>query len=164
MRGARCAALVASLLVLLAGAPGTADTAPAPATTAAPTGYLPVASWQLLAEVNKHRRARGLVPLKVDTPLAATARTWSERMAARGVVTHNDALFTPAGRQQVGMRLLGENVGWNHTVLAPHGAFVVSPGHRRNIDYPAFRVAGFAVVRDRHGRLWSTEVFGTPRS
>jgi uncharacterized protein YkwD len=85
-------------------------------------------------------------------------------MVARDVVAHNDALFTRTGRQRVGMRLLGENVGWNYSVLAQHRAFMVSPGHRRNVEYAAFRVAGFAVVRDSRGRLWSTEVFGTPRS
>jgi uncharacterized protein YkwD len=161
-------AVLAALLVVVAGTPTLAQTAvvpaPAPAPSAAPTGYLPVASWQLLAEVNKHRRARGLVALKVDPRLAATARAWSERMAARNVLGHNDALFTTLGRQRIGMRLLGENVGWNRTVLAQHQAFMVSSGHRRNIDYAAFRVAGFAVVRDSRGRLWSTEVFGTPRA
>lgn len=168
MHRLRRTAVVAALLVAVAGAPGLAESvpapAPAPAPAAAATGYLPVASWQLLAEVNKHRRARGLVALRVDPRLAATARAWSERMAARGIVAHNDAMFTSAGRQRIGMRLLGENVGWNYTVLAQHRAFMLSPGHRRNIDYPAFRVAGFAVVRDGRGRLWSTEVFGTPRA
>jgi uncharacterized protein YkwD len=163
----RVAIASAAVLVLLAGTPTLAQTttvpAPAPAPTAAPTGYLPVASWQLLAEVNKHRRARGLVALKVDPALAATARAWSERMAARGVLSHNDALFTTLMKQRLNLRLVGENVGWNYSVLAQHKAFMASAGHRRNIEYPAFRVAGFAVVRDSRGRLWSTEVFGALR-
>ena len=162
----RLAAAAAAALVLVAGAPSLADSAPAPAPapapTAAPTGYLPVASWQLLAEVNKHRRARGLVALKVDPALAATARKWSESMASRNLLAHNDAMFTTASRQRLRLRILGENVGWNYSVAAQHRAFMISPGHRRNIDYAAFRVAGVAVVRDSRGRLWATEAFGAP--
>jgi uncharacterized protein YkwD len=160
----RLIGVLAAAVVLVAGAPSLAGTtAPAPAPSAGPAAvYLPVASWMLLAEVNKHRRARGLVALQVDQRLAATAQSWSQQMAARQVVSHNDAMFSSSSRQRLGMRLLGENVGWNHTVLAQHQAFVASPGHRRNIEYPAFRSAGFAVVRDGAGRLWSTEVFGTP--
>ena len=160
----RCAVALAALLVLVTGAPTlAASSPPSPAPSAAPTGYLPVASWQLLAEVNKHRRARGLVALKVDPGLAATARAWSEGMARRNVLAHNDAMFTTASRQRLGMRLLGENVGWNYSVTAQHKAFMSSPGHRRNIEHAAFRVAGVAVVRDARGRLWATEAFGTPR-
>lgn len=166
----RAVSVLATLAVLAAGAPTLAATAPAtapapaPVQTAAPVGYLPVASWQLLAEVNKHRRARGLVALKVDPGLAATARAWSLRMAARNALAHNDAMFSTASRQRLGMRMLGENVGWNYSVAAQHKAFMVSPGHRRNIDHRAFRVAGFAVVRDARGRLWTTEAFGTRTS
>jgi uncharacterized protein YkwD len=164
-RLARATTALAAVLGLLLAAPSLAATpAPSPAPAAAPTGYLPVASWQLLAEVNKHRRERGLVALKVDPGLAATARAWTERMAARDVLAHNDAMFSTASRQRLGMRLLGENVGWNHGVLAQHRAFMASPGHRRNIDHASFRVAGFAVVRDARGRLWATEAFGTPRA
>lgn len=158
--------LLAAALVLAAGAPSLASTsspAPAPTVSAAPTGYLPVASWMALAEVNKHRRARGLAPLSVDQRLASTARAWSERMAARQVVSHNDAMFSTASRERLSMRLLGENVGWNTSVLAQHRAFLASPGHRRNVEHTAFRVAGFAVVRDRAGRLRTTQAYGTRR-
>ena len=157
----RLLVLLAAVLVLVGGAP-TLATTPSPAPSAAPAGYLPVASWMLLAEVNKHRRARGLVPLRVDAGLASTARAWSEQMAARQVVAHNDAMFSTASRQRLRMRLLGENVGWNTSVLAQHQAFLASPGHRRNVEHAAFRVAGFAVVRDRNGRLWTTQAYGTP--
>lgn len=166
----RAAVALGLLAVLATGAPTLAGTTPAPAPvttapaavgTAAPVGYLPVASWQLLAEVNKHRRARGLVALKVDPGLAATARAWSLRMSERNVLSHNSAMFTTASRQRLGMRMLGENVGWNYSVAAQHKAFMASAGHRRNIEHASFRVAGFAVVRDARGRLWTTEAFGT---
>ena len=164
-------ALTAVLSVVAAGPVVATETSvpgptapPGPAPSVAPqTGYLPIASWQLLAEVNTYRRSKGLVALKVDAGLASAARAWSERMVARNVLSHNDALFTTASRDRLGMRALGENVGYNTSVLAQHRAFMASPGHRMNLDYAAFRSAGFAVVRDSRGWLWTTEDFGTPR-
>ena len=165
-KGLRAAAVAAAMGVLFLVAPAAAEDqpAPAPTSTSAPTGYLSTATWQLLAEVNKHRRAKGLVQLTVDKGLASEARTWGERMARTGVLSHNDALFSTSSRQRLNMRLLGENVGVNTGVAAQHKAFLASSGHRRNIEYAAFRVAGFAVVRDVNGRIWAVEDFGTRRS
>jgi uncharacterized protein YkwD len=162
----RAAAAAAVLAVLAVGTPSNAEEspAPAPAPAAAPTGYLPTASWQLLAEVNKYRRAHGLRALTVDSKLAATARSWAERMAASGTLAHNDPLFSPASHKRLAMSRLGENVGFNFSVAAQHKAFLDSPHHRANVVLASYRVAGFAVVRDRNGYLWSTEDFGTPRS
>lgn len=164
-KGLRAAAVAAAMGVLFLAAPSTAEDAPAPASeqSAAPTGYLATATWQLLAEVNKHRRSKGLVQLTVDKGLAGEARTWAEQMARTDVLSHNDGLFSTASRQRLGMRLLGENVGVNTGVAAQHKAFMASRGHRVNIEYAAFRVAGFAVVRDANGRIWAVEDFGTRR-
>jgi uncharacterized protein YkwD len=157
----------AAALVLASGAASYADTTPAPAPSPAPApavGYSATGTWQLLALVNKHRRAIGQPALTVDPKLAAIARKWTEQMAASGVLRHNDALFTPASHQALGMKALGENVGWNYSVSAQDDAFLKSPLHRANIETRGFRVAGFAVVRGADGRIWSTEDFGTPNS
>jgi uncharacterized protein YkwD len=139
------------------------DTTPSPAPSAAPApGYSASGTWQLLALVNKHRRALGMPALTVDARLAAIARKHTESMAASGVLRHNDALFTPASHKALGMKVLGENVGWNYSVSAQDSAFLKSPLHRANIETRSFRVAGFAVVRGADGRIWSTEDFGTP--
>jgi uncharacterized protein YkwD len=162
----RAAAAAATLAVLAVGAPSHAETAPSPSPspTAAPTGYLPTASWQLLAEVNKYRRAHGLRALTVDSRLASAARSWAEHMAATGTLAHNDPLFSRSSHTRLSMSRLGENVGFNFSVAAQHKAFMDSPHHRANIVMSSYRVAGFAVVRDKNGYLWSTEDFGTPRS
>lgn len=162
----RAAAVAAALGVLLMATPSGAEEepAPAPAPTAAPTGYLSTATWQLLAEVNKHRRAKGLVQLTVDKGLANEARVWAERMARTDVLSHNDGLFSTTSRRRLSMRMLGENVGVNTGVAAQHQAFMASRGHRVNVEYAAFRVAGFAVVRDADGRIWAVEDFGTRTS
>lgn len=165
-RALRTAAAAAAIAVLFLAAPSIADEAPAPAPvpTAAPAGYLPTATWQLLAEVNKHRRAKGLVQLTVDRGLANEARLWAERMARSDLLSHNDALFSTTTRSRLSMRLLGENVGVNTGVVAQHKAFLASRGHRVNIEYASFRVAGFAVVRDTDGRIWAVEDFGTRKA
>jgi uncharacterized protein YkwD len=156
MRARWIVAAAASLL--LAGATASsaaAEPAPAP-------GYSATGTWQLLALVNSHRRALHLPPLTVDPRLAGVARQWAEELASSGDLRHDDALFTSSSHRALGMRVLGENVGWNYGVPAQDAAFLASPGHRANIELPAFRAAGFAVVRGGDGRIWSTEDFGAP--
>jgi uncharacterized protein YkwD len=160
----RWVAAAALGFALVTGSASYADgTAPSPSPTAAPApGYSASGTWQLLALVNKHRRALGMPALTIDTRLAAIARKHTESMAASGVLRHNDALFTSASHQALGMKAFGENVGWNYSVNEQDTAFLNSPLHRANIETRSFRVAGFAVVRGADGRIWSTEDFGTP--
>ena len=160
----RWVAAAAVGLALVTGGSAYADgstTSPAPSASPAP-GYSATGTWQLLALVNKHRRAMGLPALTVDTRLAAIARKHTEQMASSGVLCHNDALFTSASHKSLGMKAFGENVGWNYSVPEQDSAFLHSPLHRANIETGSFRVAGFAVVRGTDGRIWSTEDFGTP--
>ena len=160
----RIGAAVAALALVTLGAPSHADEpAPAPAPASAPKpGYVATGSWQLLAEVNATRKQHGLKPLVVDKRLAATARAWAERMATSGTLSHNDPLFSAASHRRLGIKRLGENVGFDISVPAQHKAFLASPHHRDNVLLASYRVAGFAVVRDKDGHLWSTEDFGTP--
>ena len=165
----RWVAAAATVLVVATGtssyATGASTASPSPSASPSPgasVGYSATGTWQLLALVNKHRRAMGMVALTIDDRLASIARVHTERMAATGNLQHNDALFTPASHQALGMKALGENVGWNYSVSAQDTAFLKSPGHRANIETRDFRVAGFAVVRGADGRIWSTEDFGTP--
>jgi uncharacterized protein YkwD len=161
----RWAAAAAIGFALVTGTASYADdtTSPSPEPSAAPApGYSATGTWQLMALVNKHRRAVGLPALTVDSRLAAVARKHTEQMAASGVLRHNDALFTASSHKTLGMKAFGENVGWNYSVGGQDSAFLNSPLHRANIETRSFRVAGFAVVRGADGRIWSTEDFGTP--
>lgn len=154
-----------AVTALVLGMTATSYAEDIPAPTAAPAvGYSATGTWQLLAKVNAHRRAMGLTPLKVNSKLAAAARTWTEHMAASGTLAHNDALFSRTSHQTLGMKSLGENVGWNYSVTAQDAAFLHSPLHRANVESKTFRSAGFAVVRGKDGRIWSTQDFGTPSS
>jgi uncharacterized protein YkwD len=166
---AAAAAAAAAALVLTTGGASYAGggTQPTPAASVTPAGppaagYSATGTWQLLALVNKYRRSAGLQPLTVDTRLANIARAHTERMAASNDLRHNDVLFTPVSHTALRMKALGENVGWNYSVTEQHAAFIKSAGHRANMRMGSFRVAGFAVVRDKNGRIWSTEDFGTP--
>jgi len=161
MRIPRLATAAAAALLIASGTASYADDAPAPAPAPTVT-YSSVGTWQLLALVNQRRHALGLPALKLDPRLAAIARRHAEQMAASGVLEHNDALFSTSSHHQLAMRMLGENVGWNYSVKAQHAAYLASPGHRANIQQPSFRAAGFAVVKDANGHVWSTEDFGTP--
>lgn len=161
-RWVTAAAIAASVAVAATtGATSYADTTPSPSPAPA-VGYSATGTWQLLALVNQHRHALGLPTLVVDAKLAAAARSWTEHMAATGDLAHNDALFSPASHRALGMRALGENVGWNYSVSAQDTAFLNSRYHRANIETRSFTVAGFAVVRGADGRIWSTEDFGAP--
>ena len=150
-------AVLTALLLGAGGATAYAGTSPSPT-----PGYSATGSWQLLAEVNQHRRAMGLRALAVDSRLAGIARSWADHMVATGTLAHNDAFFSTSSHRALGMRALGENVGWNYSVSAQGDAFLHSPGHRANIENGSFTVAGFAVVRGPDGRIWSVEDFGAP--
>ena len=162
----RIGAAVAALALVTLGTPSRADDtpppAPAPAATPAPAGYVATGTWQLLAEVNATRRQHGLRPLAVDKRLATAARTWAEHLASSATLAHNEPLFSAASHRRLGITRLGENVGFDVSVPAQHKAFLASPHHRANVLLASYRVAGFAVVRDSAGHLWSTEDFGTP--
>jgi uncharacterized protein YkwD len=161
-RISRLAAIPAAALLLATGTASRADEAQPTASPAPAVSYSPVGTWQLLALVNQRRHALGLPALKVDSRLAAIARRHAEQMAASGVLQHNDGLFSASSHHQLAMRMLGENVGWNFSVPAQHSAYLASAGHRANIQQRSFRVAGFAVVKDADGHVWSTEDFGSP--
>ena len=102
---------LAAAALVLAVATGTSSYADGPSPSPSPSpsiGYSATGTWQLLALVNKHRRAMGMPGLVVDNRLAAIARTHTEQMAATGDLRHNDALFTPASHRALGMKAFGE--------------------------------------------------------
>jgi uncharacterized protein YkwD len=161
----RCArvACCAALAAVLAGGLPAASAAGVPADVPA-KGYDAAATTRLYASVNAHRRSLGLRALAVDDRLAAVATSWTTKMAATRTLAHNDALFTPASHQALGIETFGENVGdtWAEERIEP--MFLASPHHRANIESPAWTLAGFAVVIDATGQYWITQDFGGPRA
>lgn len=88
--------------------------------------------------INASRANAGLGGLTVNLALTRVARTWSDRMAADGDISHNPQV---ANQVEGDWTRLGENVGFSSRsgttgaefVSRLHTAFMESPGHRANI-------------------------------
>jgi hypothetical protein len=125
--------------------------------------YDAVGTARLYTLVNTHRAAIGLRPLSLDRRLADVAKSWTLHMAATGVLSHNDALFTKTMHTTLGIKNFGENVAYASLGVDRANVILLeSPKHRENIENGAFAVGGFAVYQDAKGVTWVTEDFGTP--
>ena len=122
----------------------------------------PVAAGQLLLLANAERSAAGLPMLEGRYDVTEVAFGHSRRMAAAGDLFHNDEYFTPAVRQRLGARTLGENVAQNRSADDAHRRLMLSPAHRDNLLNPRFTVVGMAVVRTADGTGYITQDFVEP--
>jgi putative cell wall-binding protein len=108
--------------------------------------------------VNSERAKAGLRPLRIDVRLVATARTWSERMARDGRLSHDPNLRSgvPAGADT-----WGENVGratGEGAVETVHRSFMASEAHRRSILSTRYTDVGIGVTI-RGAEVWVTQRF-----
>jgi uncharacterized protein YkwD len=119
----------------------------------------PAARTTMLCLVNAQRAANGRRPLRRNRKLARSARRHSRDMVANRYFAHD----SPAGatlRDRVArtgwMRsrrpwAIGENLAWGTSTLAPPAAimatWMASPGHRRNLLDPRFRVIGIGIAQ-----------------
>jgi uncharacterized protein YkwD len=106
--------------------------------------------------VNQERAAKGLQPLVAHAGLRAAARAHAVEMFAYGFFSHRSrdgrTVEDRVRGQGLRARLLAENLAHARDVPAAHRALMASAGHRRNILFPEFRLAGLAVVDgDLHG-------------
>jgi uncharacterized protein YkwD len=118
--------------------------------------------------VNVHRAALGLKALAVSPTLTASA-TWKARhMATYNYMAHQD--IAPPIARSAGDRIAacgypsaawGENIaaGWP-SAAAVLNAWLQSPGHRANIENPAFVVTGSGVAAAANGTLAWAQDFG----
>lgn len=127
-------------------------------------------AWDLLVELNRFRAAQGLPSLGWDEGLATTARAHAADMFAAGYFEHR----TPEGfshLDRVGILnrdfcgQAAENLAFRDggvELTRPHriqSMWEASPGHRANLINPAFREAGFGVVR-RAGKVYVVGLYG----
>jgi uncharacterized protein YkwD len=134
-----------------------------PAAGALPADCTPAATWPaaqpdlagaVVALVNAHRVDMGLQPLQASPSLTASAAWKARHMAALQYFAHDDP--APPAARSVAERLgvCGyANAGWGENIamgyLTPPdvvAAWLASPGHRANIEDPAFRATGVAVA------------------
>lgn len=120
---------------------------PPPAATPPPGSADDAGAARLLELLNDARGRAGVPPLSRRPDVDSVAVDHSGRMAAAGRIWHNDDYFTAESRARLGARTLGENVAFNGSVEDAHRRLMASPGHRRNILSPAFRIVGLGVVR-----------------
>jgi uncharacterized protein YkwD len=104
----------------------------------------------LLTVMNEARMAHGLRPLQADWRLEHAAREHSSKMLRTGVLFHG---AFDARIRRVGVRAprVGENLAWGagrfsraRTVVR---MWLASPGHRRNLLDPGYRLVGVGALR-----------------
>lgn len=126
---------------------------PPPSTTSNPGGPNGDMESQFASLVNSYRSGNGLGGLTRDGSLDSYARSWSERLAANGGLSHSDI-----GSLLGSWSSVAENVGMGGSVDAVFNALAGSSGHRANMlgGYTHF---GIGVWVDSSGTVWTTHVF-----
>lgn len=118
---------------------------------------------QMLALVNRERRAAGLAALAFDEELTAVARRHSADMFARGYFAHvSPEGETPFDRiRAAGVTYLtaGENLALAPTLAMAHEGLMRSPGHRANILRARFGRAGIGILDGGPRGLMVTQLF-----
>jgi uncharacterized protein YkwD len=144
------------------------------ATAACTPGAWPAAdaslAAQVVAQVNQYRAGLGLATLTVDATLSDAA-TWKARhMAQYGYFAHDDP--APPVARSAYQRALdcgfsaqgawGENIAAGQpTASAAMTAWINSPPHRENLEFPSFRAIGVGVAADPSGQLYWVQDFGS---
>jgi uncharacterized protein YkwD len=119
---------------------------------------------------NAHRAQYGLGPLSLAGPLSDIAVWKALHMARYGYMTHDDpappVARTSAERFEacgypITAASWGENIAFGYpTAAAVVAAWLASPGHRANIEQPAFNEIGIAVAVSATGVLYWAQDFG----
>lgn len=116
----------------------------------------------MLRMMNAARASEGVPPLVRDAALSALARAHAEAMIKAKMVGHDVGSGDPAARlRDAGYEatIAGENVATSSTPAGAHRAIWASPSHRGNLLDRRYKKTGVAVVRDRSGRVWVTQLF-----
>jgi uncharacterized protein YkwD len=151
---------------------------PSPSPAGGIGGCTPAANFQpanaaLAADVvrlvNAHRAGMGLKALAVSPTLTASA-TWKARhMATYNYMAHED--IAPPIARSAGDRIAAcgyPSAGWGENIAAGYptasgvlAAWLASPGHRENIENPAYVVTGAGVATSANGTpVWAQD-FGS---
>lgn len=123
---------------------------------AARVRHLPALEEQVLAAINDIRQEQGMVVLRLNRQLAATARHHSLSMAEHGYFEHtplDGSSFWKRDRKYAGHSrfwALGENLAWGSPGLSARQIielWVASPTHRENLLSPVWREVGLGAVQ-----------------
>ena len=155
--------LLASCLLLFAGAAGAADS--------------PAVERAIIEGTNRFRHEQGLATVRPDSILDRTAHEFAEYLARTDRFDHEADGRTPAIRaraQGYDYCLVAENIayqfdsrGFSSSALAQGlvQGWKDSPGHRRNMLDGRAIDTGVAVAQSRHtGRFYAVQMFGRRRA
>ena len=125
-----------------------------------PAAASPTTGAGLLAQANAFRADQGLAPLRADATLDAAALAHARDMAANGFFSHSGSDGSTVGNRArvpgCTWTGLSEHIAKGQTTPeAAMSAWIVSPGHRRNLLGPYERMG-----QAQAGDLW-VAVFGT---
>jgi uncharacterized protein YkwD len=132
-----------------------------------PSPPLSTAEKTVFDMTNKARIENKLEPLTLNSLLTKIARDHSANMARQGKMSHLLDDKTPADRvKEAGYKYSGsgENIAiGEHTPVADiFAGWMKSKAHRENILREQFRETGIGVARAGDGKVYYTQVFGTP--
>lgn len=117
----------------------------------------PQAEVQILALVNKERRARGLRELKPLAKMREVARAHSQDMFVRGYFSHvdpdNNDPFQRMEKAGLTFVYAGENLALAPSVNLVHRGLMNSPKHKENILKPQFTDVGIGVFDGPYGLM-----------
>ena len=144
------------------------STADAPPVQDPPAGGTEAPTEQAMARdifdrVNAERAERGLAPVEWSDELAAVARGWSQAMADRGVLEHQDPRELLEREELTGFRGVGENIFTGSGPVTSgriHAGWMRSDDHRGNVVNPGWNRLGVGVVCAADGSVWATQQFG----
>lgn len=116
----------------------------------------------VLVHINKYRQHRGLPLLKMDSRIVIEAKKHSQDMANHALPFGHQLFMNRINRLKKQMKHAGgaaENVAYNYKDAQDVVKnWLLSPGHKRNID-GHYLLTGIGVARDKHGRIYFTQIF-----
>jgi uncharacterized protein YkwD len=159
------AACAAALVLVPLGSPAAVvgDCTPSAGFRPANTAYADA----VIRLVNQHRATLGLRALKVSSTLTASAVWKARHMATYGYMAHDDPAPPVARTAADRVAACGYDGGWGENIAvgfptpaAVLAAWLQSPGHRANIENPAYVVTGAGASAAANGAMLWTQDFG----
>jgi len=127
-----------------------------------------VVTAELLDLLNQHRVLLGLPPLDTSPTLTDAAVWKSRHMAHYGYLSHDDPAPPRARTWQQRVAECGypgatpaENIAYEGSAAIAMQQWLLSPGHRANIEGSRFRVAGVAATKATDRFYYFVVVFGS---
>jgi len=122
---------------------------------------------RVLTLINKERKRRKLVELKMDEKLRAVARAHSQDMAVNNYFSHTNleglSTFDRLEAAGIKWKIAGENIAYNSNsddpALTAFTSWINSPEHYENMMIKDYTLTGIGVGLGENGIYFFTQVF-----